>query len=117
MTDLTADSAIEMLRDEGRIGIVLSAGDAADLRRLIESLKQANERQGEVWRTIETAPKDGTWVLTYRNGDVTKARWQATEPGYGVWGGVGWRYPSWSTATHWMPLSAAPLESPAGDEQ
>lgn len=66
------------------------------------------------WRPIETAPKDGTWILGINNRGN-----QAVI----IWGLTGWFHPFsdgrpssfWnggcgSVATHWMPLPAPPKD-------
>ncbi|UOF77855.1 hypothetical protein [Bacteriophage sp.] len=69
----------------------------------------------EGWQPIETAPKDGTWVLCFRylddKPDVASAFWK---PDRGAFGGAFWTYAALDNApTHWMPLPAAPSASPA----
>ena len=63
------------------------------------------------WMPIETAPKDGTFVLCFRYlrgiPDVSTAQWKQKVESFG---GQGWHYPAGSEdcPTHWMPLPAAP---------
>ncbi len=68
------------------------------------------------WLPIETAPKDGSWVLladaAYPEEALLIARWR-----HDVW----WGKPTpkghatiWRTATRWMPLPPAPTESQGG---
>lgn len=61
------------------------------------------------WQPIDTAPKDGTWVLLFGTPGVI--------PHVGRWLDEGWRNshygerePYWrfSGLTHWMPLPEAP---------
>jgi hypothetical protein len=70
---------------------------------------------GQGWMPIESAPKDGTWLLMYRAIGVAQSRWQwnvfGTEQ---EWGGDGWSYPEWDQPTHWMPLPPPPLGEHAG---
>ena len=89
------------------------------------------------WQPIETAPKDGTWVLI-TGGDVTAA-FLSSDP-HDLSGGPvvvayfdpavnygddekeegGWLYAYWDSnwrssfeaPTHWMPLPAPPAVSP-----
>lgn len=80
------------------------------------------QRQGKKpdfgkWQPIETAPRDGTWVLLTggedtenygENGPVVSARWWQE---YGPDGDWYWAYAYWDSAwrseyknpTHWMP--------------
>lgn len=84
--------------------------------------------QGEGWRPIATAPRDGKWLLVWgkvwageiagvaRNatGDVSIARFTNGKSDYpGEWWDEagGDAYSSWCQPTHWMPLPPAP----AGD--
>ena len=57
------------------------------------------------WQSIETAPKDGTKFLCYRDGDIANAWWTGD-----VLGGRGWSYAAWAYPTHWMPLPKTPEE-------
>lgn len=78
------------------------------------------------WQPIETAPKDGTWVLLnggYCDGDEggnnrrpVVAQWTnylngRTAPDYGRWQFAwydGGYYGAYESPTHWMPLFALP---------
>ena len=65
------------------------------------------------WRPIETAPKDGTWVLLCKqmgqHYEIGNGRWgQETCPLLGLM--VGWStYCLMTQPTHWQPLPAAPI--------
>lgn len=73
------------------------------------------------WQPIETAPRDGAWVLITGCGGtscVLVAAWieespdeNFHEPGWlGFWMG----YEQWVSApTHWMPLPSPPDQSPS----
>jgi hypothetical protein len=56
------------------------------------------------WQPIETAPKDGTKILTASGRDLSVREWGENEDGDSVWlpriRGV---FP-----THWMPLPTPP---------
>ena len=68
------------------------------------------------WQPIETAPKDGTFILTFCGGG------EAWCPTISRWNGDGWgdehstfhiqglNYP-----THWMPLPPPPTQEPTHD--
>lgn len=67
------------------------------------------------WKTIDSAPKDGTPILTYPHYRVT--HWAAAEESMsddGCWAGSydeGFeRYWCLSSVTHWMPLPKPPTE-------
>lgn len=59
------------------------------------------------WQSIETAPRDGTWVFVY---------WPSMSitlyPLVAFWDGEGWDTPAGignvREPTHWMPLPEAP---------
>ena len=60
------------------------------------------------WQPIETAPKDGTWVLIWC-GWVGHPRSSAFE--HGSWQNLPWVANSKDyNPTHWMPLPAPPAE-------
>lgn len=63
------------------------------------------------WQLIETAPKDGTWILIYCDSGVEKVQW------YEIAGDGQWeRSPTAEydnecgidDPTHWMPLPEPP---------
>jgi len=59
------------------------------------------------WRPIETAPKNGDWVLIYQGGQEVTLAWycDADGPSHGVW--FDQRDNGYSP-THWMPLPDPP---------
>lgn len=60
------------------------------------------------WQPIETAPKDGTAVLTYRGtGLIAVAEWFQEINGWCVTDGCGI-----VNVTHWMPLPQPPQQEP-----
>jgi len=66
------------------------------------------------WREIASAPKDGTPVLLWRNGEVHAAKWtfDCMEKGRKCWGGIKgnwWFSRSCEQPTHWMPFPTPPV--------
>lgn len=61
------------------------------------------------WKPIETAPKDGSRVLTYRYGfrESMAVAW-FNNSGCGVERWVPVNGSAWPDPTHWMPLPAPP---------
>jgi len=65
------------------------------------------------WQPIETAPRDGTWVIVYRPNaneyirHIGQDHWRLDLEG-GCWGGS----PALCQPTHWMPFPEPPAESP-----
>jgi hypothetical protein len=55
------------------------------------------------WQPIETAPKDGTFILVYGYGDYHHAFW--LDQGNGFWFSID---DSLVDPTHWMPLPSPP---------
>ncbi|MFA4899915.1 MAG: hypothetical protein WC563_10350 [Brevundimonas sp.] len=67
--------------------------------------------EGGGWQDISTAPKDGTKVLGWAEGDYTVVEWSSggywTLSECGAYASDGEWWP-----THWMPLPAAPTGEP-----
>lgn len=92
-----------------------NAPTRADLeRQLAESRAECDRLKAErQWRSIETAPQSGRWVLLWGPdltdaavvGYYAKDSWR-TAPG-------GKRWSSYASPTHWMPLPAAKKEDRA----
>lgn len=89
------------------------ASDGSDLRDLEAAIDRLRAGEQEGWRTIETAPKDGTRILLHGRVHLPSidageestvvAYWANINAGGWVW------YGALSTIwTHWMPLPAAP---------
>ena len=64
------------------------------------------------WRSMESAPKDGTDIMLAAPGRVTCGEWIVPntpewddDPFWGSWGG---NFSEENPPTHWMPLPAAP---------
>jgi hypothetical protein len=60
------------------------------------------------WQPIETAPKDGTWLLLFGNPHGWHMRYAIGNwfEGHGPWCGLEAEY--LGDITHWMPLPTAP---------
>jgi len=61
-----------------------------------------------MWKTMETAPKDGTHILTCSSTHPIAETWWTDIFGNGRWGGNGWYYAAWLPPTHWMSLPEKP---------
>lgn len=73
------------------------------------------------WKTIDSAPKDGTRII----GGSTGGRVEVVAHAQGNWRGDPWREGhhlgriAWIQPTHWMPLPEPPIPfagRPTGDE-
>lgn len=79
--------------------------------RVVSLCDLALQALEQAWQPIETAPKDGTWVLAYRPGIVEHARCQVLK-----WDDYeeNWAIPGMAAVsretppTHWQPLPSAP---------
>ena len=66
------------------------------------------------WQPIETAPKDGTFILVATASGIVGEAWRYADDGRHYWAQ---EHPSDYanngplTATHWMPLPAPPVQS------
>lgn len=94
---------------------------AARIRALSEALQEAcHERDGLLakvpeWQPIETAPRDGAWVLLAREFEWSTPGWWAEDNSEGDWYELN-NHPSDSWGgpldgvSHWMPLPTPPGE-------
>ncbi len=95
--------------------------EAADEIESLQARCKALEA-AQAWRTIETAPRDGTPVFITAAYDVVGDQWSGCVPAVARWVDAGgkfgwlWAVPDLSAvhgyltekATHWMPLPAPP---------
>lgn len=122
MTDLDLAEVERLL--EAPQGLVETVALARVVRPLLSALKAERERAAQVWRSIETAPKDGTTILLYLadEGFSTLGRWRldADDPSDD---GAFWlpAMDEWADttgetalhhATHWQPLPSPPGDRP-----
>jgi hypothetical protein len=103
-----------------------SAFDNAVIRRARAALARAAAVK-DGWLPIETAPKDGTEILTVGNdsGAVIATKWLSPgpyvrTPRQNYYRDAGWYWASWSEAvgpvspTHWRPLPPPPSQEEPG---
>ncbi|MFT0532228.1 hypothetical protein ACMHYJ_05245 [Castellaniella hirudinis] len=132
-----------MRRRQGWPSVLIAgwmAGDIADMLERLQAPGQvADGASLSGWQPIETAPKDGTWILAWR-GPATGGYWDPMvivrwyewedDPGNGTWVWPDDRYDVWTPEgqqradamlgdgslfedngfTHWMPLPQPPKE-------
>lgn len=81
------------------------------------------KEEASMWQPIDTAPKDGTWIIVSGDGRVEPACWEQRkdDDGHSGWcaagssyGGVLYdiHYELEFNPTHWMPLPPAPQPRP-----
>lgn len=100
--------------------VALGAGQkAADLRTLLAHVTAPAMNSRDEWWPIETAPKDGTWVLAHGDGQGWENCTFVCEWAEDLGGYTGWQeVPGDKLAhpTHWMPLPSAPVSAERGQE-
>jgi len=73
--------------------------------------------EGEGWRPIESAPRDGTRILAWQDGDLYAVEWVYEAPDEGYWiARCGQPVVTPPTPTHWMPPPPAPSQEGGGRE-
>lgn len=60
------------------------------------------------WQSIETAPRDGTWIIFHSGGVVGEGGWHDT----GMWGWASTGPNMWLHPTEWMDLPDPPRANP-----
>lgn len=64
------------------------------------------------WRSIDSAPKDGTKILGYSPYyDTGTIKWQKSQSGFGGFWDVSTRFAHTNAITHWKPLPLPPSEA------
>lgn len=108
-----AVDAIDDMDDYARMMVgVDPSGPRECLYRFVEQARAALATQPAApgWLPIETAPTDGTIVLTFRllndEPQIADARFSALS---GCWGRRSWSYPASDGPTHWQPLPPPPV--------
>lgn len=79
-------------------------------RREQAALGAIGEAMASPWIGIETAPKDGTWIIICKAGrdEVLIAFWHRLMGAWWGQGGSDGQWEKWEKATHWMPIPAIP---------
>lgn len=115
----------EMIRAAAEAEMAFDGRDFSGLNAADQKRHLARTREGlsaalaEAWRSVETAPKDGTAVLVYNPfvgpySSAWDAKRQAFPLGYSVSSQGRWISGEWfPVATHWMPFPQPPKHVPA----
>ena len=70
----------------------------------IQAYRSALALRGD-WQPIETAPKDGTWIVLWVDSEPLVAGWNANDGDWRLRWNDDWIQPP---PTHWMPLPTPP---------
>jgi hypothetical protein len=112
MTKLPADAKVELVENLLWSNLDLNGhtpdGVKRTANRIVAALEQSDAEQGEdAWQPIETAPRDGRWLLVYSD--------RADRDTKGYFGLERWLADMWCDSeeqscgpTHWMPLPEPP---------
>jgi hypothetical protein len=127
---MTTQKAIEIRRHAGNPKLInikglrivempeCEGGGYALTGPVAEQIIASLQPQIPEWQPIETAPKDGTWILIFHvhadggSNSTHVAKYDANSSGNSR--GTRWKERAGSyniTATHWMPLPAAPKDT------
>lgn len=120
--DVIADETVEAFRQALRkIGVDLWGISSYEFKDAIsaallsapESVRLELAAKLNPWRPIETAPKDGTWILVPYPHFLRDDTFDGFEIMIVKWKGVGWDTGAWMLhrdPQHWLPLPAPPSE-------
>ena len=110
MSEAEYDDAVRALNRMGEKDLADIEREKSKAAVKVERIKSAAE-----WQPIETAPKDGTFIiLGYAGSHVSEGRW-VSDPSRNHWRETGWfdtdadvlcDHPG--RPTHWMPLPEPP---------
>ena len=139
---MTEDQTQQQIREALTVGVLANVAEAVLDRALneargyiVEALlaSLASASGARTWQPMESAPKDGTRILVYREGQIYVAAWM-TRP-WNCWGVAVQRVPGeWGTFTDigplgfgkyvraqgptaWMPLPDPPEAVPSSGER
>lgn len=109
-----ADQIFDRWDKDQRAGKLLAAlaGRSPGYDQRVDQIRQALASPAptpEGWRRIETAPRDGNYVIVTGHGRVDMRSAKSGEQTTDMLGPKGWDFPSW--ATHWQPLPVPPPAS------
>jgi hypothetical protein len=65
------------------------------------------------WQPIETAPKDGSWVLVWENDTAINDKYHRAEVAHFINNRWETSDKTFVGATHWMPIPVGPTAAPA----
>lgn len=88
--------------------------DATHMMWLAWQAARSADTSGARWQPIETAPRDGRWLLITNGFNLEQCYWDTAMHREYPWrnhGGNGW-LTNWPT--HWMPLPEPPPAAPGG---
>lgn len=86
----------------------------SDCRAMVEEAFELGQKsvgtppEARFWQPMESAPKDGTYILAIRHGHIRQAKWCADVFGKMRWGNDGWWYPDEDQPSGWIPMPQLP---------
>lgn len=94
-------------------GLTLLESEIHEILRLAAALNARADADTRRWLPIETAPKDGTVILTTDGADNTLTGWWQNDCWHTGWVSGGHRSdPETLSPTHWIPLPSPPNAAP-----
>lgn len=110
MTDDEIDAKCERVVHD--MTLTQLCDDTDELLALLGLGAPPTQTEPHAWQPIETAPKDGTIIDLWRNGErLTGYRWKEQARNTGFFEGIPYGLSCVRDASHWMPLPVPPQET------
>ena len=101
---------VELGFEDREYAFAVRRADGESPEAMVARLRDELAEARAWWQPIATAPKDGTAVLLFHDGEIRTGRYSTRNGEVSPWGEFDRRSTCDGLPSHWMPLPAAPTE-------